>query len=164
MRACRESFGHAFADFHGTRARGPALKLLHRRRQRNLQPDHEGRRFPDYPVMLYLFRSELMNNRGIADKRLINPGVLHAERLVNMSKHDYRLEPNVRFTPNQKMGDLPVEHVRPHVHVCRRGRANQLKATTAGNFCRMNKAMAQAIRSQSVMGLRPAWYRRGLWP
>jgi oligogalacturonide lyase len=28
--------------------------------------------------------------------------VLKAERLVNMSKHQYRLEPNVNFTPDQK--------------------------------------------------------------
>lgn len=51
---------------------------------------------------IYLFRPELIKNRGMADKDFINPGVLHAERLVNMSKHDYRLEPNVRFSPNQK--------------------------------------------------------------
>jgi oligogalacturonide lyase len=29
-------------------------------------------------------------------------GKLHAERLVDLSKHDYRLEPNVTFTPDQK--------------------------------------------------------------
>ena len=51
---------------------------------------------------IYLFRPELIKNRGIADESFINPGVLHAERLVNMSKHDYRLEPNVRFTPNER--------------------------------------------------------------
>jgi oligogalacturonide lyase len=51
---------------------------------------------------IYLFRSELIKNRGIGEKDFVNPGVLHAERLVNMSKHDYRLEPNVRFSPDQK--------------------------------------------------------------
>jgi oligogalacturonide lyase len=51
---------------------------------------------------IYLFRPELIPNRGIDDKSFIRPGVLHAERLVNMSKHDYRLEPNVSFTPDQK--------------------------------------------------------------
>ena len=30
------------------------------------------------------------------------PGVLRAEKLVNMSKHNYRLEPNVSFTPDKK--------------------------------------------------------------
>jgi oligogalacturonide lyase len=51
---------------------------------------------------IYLFRPELISNRGTADKSFVNPGVLRAERLVNMSKHQYRLEPNVSFTPDQK--------------------------------------------------------------
>lgn len=51
---------------------------------------------------LYLFRPELLENRGVDDKSLVQPGVLRAERLVNMSKHEYRLEPNVSFTPDQK--------------------------------------------------------------
>jgi oligogalacturonide lyase len=51
---------------------------------------------------IYLFRPELIPNRGVDDKSLIRPGVLRAERLVNMSKHQYRLEPNVSFTPDKK--------------------------------------------------------------
>lgn len=51
---------------------------------------------------IYLFRPELIKNRGIDDPALIQPGVLHSERLVNMSKHQYRLEPNVSFSPDQK--------------------------------------------------------------
>jgi oligogalacturonide lyase len=51
---------------------------------------------------IYLFRPEAIPNRGIEDKNFVNAGVLHAERLVNMSKHQYRLEPNVSFTPDQK--------------------------------------------------------------
>jgi oligogalacturonide lyase len=51
---------------------------------------------------IYLFRPELIANRGIEDKTFVAPGVLHAERLVNMSKHQYRLEPNVSFSPDQK--------------------------------------------------------------
>jgi oligogalacturonide lyase len=31
---------------------------------------------------------------------LVHPGTLRAERLVDMRKHDYRLEPNVHFTPD----------------------------------------------------------------
>ena len=31
------------------------------------------------------------------------PGVFHAEHLVNMSHHDYHLEPNVRFSPDKKL-------------------------------------------------------------
>jgi len=33
---------------------------------------------------------------------LIDAGFFNAERLVNMSKHDYRLEPNVTFSPDMK--------------------------------------------------------------
>jgi oligogalacturonide lyase len=33
---------------------------------------------------------------------LIKSGTLKVERLVNMSKHDYKLEPNASFTPDQK--------------------------------------------------------------
>lgn len=51
---------------------------------------------------IYLFRPELIPNRGMQDPGFIQPGILRAERLVNMSKHDYRLEPNVSFTPDQK--------------------------------------------------------------
>lgn len=51
---------------------------------------------------IYLFRPELFPNRGLDDKSFVQPGVLRAERLVNMSKHQYRLEPNVSFTPDQK--------------------------------------------------------------
>ena len=31
------------------------------------------------------------------------PGVFHSEHLVNMSHHDYREEPNVRFSPDKKL-------------------------------------------------------------
>jgi oligogalacturonide lyase len=51
---------------------------------------------------IYLFRPELIENRDVQDAALIRPGVLRAERLVDMSRHQYRLEPNVSFTPDQK--------------------------------------------------------------
>ncbi|MDQ6677026.1 MAG: oligogalacturonate lyase family protein [Acidobacteriota bacterium] len=51
---------------------------------------------------IYLFRPELIPNRGIAQKDFVNAGVLRSEKLVNMSKHNYRLEPNVSFSPDQK--------------------------------------------------------------
>ncbi len=51
---------------------------------------------------IYLFRPELIQNRGLEDKGFVRPGVLRAERLVNMSKHQYRLEPNVSFSPDGK--------------------------------------------------------------
>ena len=51
---------------------------------------------------IYLFRPEIVKNIGLDDRGFVQPGVLHAERLVNMSKHAYRLEPNVSFTPDRK--------------------------------------------------------------
>lgn len=55
---------------------------------------------------IYLFRP-----RGVPDvagikapnsENLIHPGRLVAERLVNMSKNNYKLEPNVTFSPDEK--------------------------------------------------------------
>ncbi|MBI4891659.1 MAG: oligogalacturonate lyase [Acidobacteria bacterium] len=51
---------------------------------------------------IYLFRPELIADRGLPNQNLVKPGVLRAEKLVDMSKHQYRLEPNVSFTPDQK--------------------------------------------------------------
>lgn len=52
---------------------------------------------------IYLFRPERIKNTGLADPSFIRPGVFHAEKLVNMSKHNYKLEPNVSFTPDGNM-------------------------------------------------------------
>lgn len=55
---------------------------------------------------IYLFRpEEIYLNEGATpehNSKLIEPGVFHSEKLVNMSKHDYALEPNVNFTPDGK--------------------------------------------------------------
>jgi oligogalacturonide lyase len=51
---------------------------------------------------IYLFRPQLIESRGINEPGMVQPGVLRAEKLVNMSKHNYRLEPNVSFTPDAK--------------------------------------------------------------
>jgi oligogalacturonide lyase len=55
---------------------------------------------------IYLFRPERIPDvAGIKNPdsaNLIDPGRFVSERLVNMSKHDYRLEPNVSFTPDMK--------------------------------------------------------------
>jgi oligogalacturonide lyase len=51
---------------------------------------------------IYLFRPELLDDDQSLGKNLVQPGVFRSERLVNMSKHNYKLEPNVSFTPNQK--------------------------------------------------------------
>jgi oligogalacturonide lyase len=51
---------------------------------------------------IYLFHAETIPNRGIDDPSFVQPGVFHSEKLVNMSKHNYHLEPNVSFTPDEK--------------------------------------------------------------
>ena len=55
---------------------------------------------------LYLFRPrEIPDVAGIHapdSESLIVPGVLDSERLVDLSRHDYRLEPNAHFTPDGK--------------------------------------------------------------
>jgi oligogalacturonide lyase len=55
---------------------------------------------------IYLFRPEAIPDvAGIHapnSESLISPGLLRSERLVNMKAHDYRLEPNVTFTPDNK--------------------------------------------------------------
>jgi oligogalacturonide lyase len=55
---------------------------------------------------IYLFRPEV-NERDDAGQiphrdHLIKTGVFRSEKLVNMAKHDYALEPNVNFTPDGK--------------------------------------------------------------
>jgi oligogalacturonide lyase len=51
---------------------------------------------------IYLFRPELARSQGINEPGMVQPGVFRAEKLVNMAKHNYRLEPNVSFTPDAK--------------------------------------------------------------
>lgn len=56
---------------------------------------------------LYLFRPSLIGAGEAGDHAgpqgaLIQPGVLTAEKLVDMKTHDYRLEPNATFTPDGK--------------------------------------------------------------
>ena len=49
----------------------------------------------------YLARN--LSTPGTYDtKGLIQPGYVETERLVNMSNHQYQLEPNVNFTPDMK--------------------------------------------------------------
>ncbi len=55
---------------------------------------------------IYLFRPtevpEMIGIKSPNSDDLVHPGIFQAERLVNLSKHDYRLEPNVTFTPDMK--------------------------------------------------------------
>ena len=51
-----------------------------------------------------LFHPAWVNSNGALDEPdFIKPGVFHVERLVNMQHHNYRLEPNVRFSPDARL-------------------------------------------------------------
>lgn len=52
---------------------------------------------------IYLFHPEPVKNDRTLGTNLIHGGRVRAERLVNMSKHIYMLEPNPFFTPDQKL-------------------------------------------------------------
>lgn len=50
-----------------------------------------------------LFHPQVLNVSGINEPDFWQPGMFHSEHLVNMSHHNYRLEPNVRFSPDKKL-------------------------------------------------------------
>ena len=52
-----------------------------------------------------LFRPQLLKvgTGTLNEADFWQPGVLHSEHLVNMAHHNYRLEPNVRFSPDRKL-------------------------------------------------------------
>jgi oligogalacturonide lyase len=52
-----------------------------------------------------LFHPQMLNvmEGALNDPDFFQPGVLHSEHLVNMAHHNYRLEPNVHFSPDKKM-------------------------------------------------------------
>ena len=51
-----------------------------------------------------LFRPQIIPSDGALNAPdFWQPGVLHAEHLVNMAHHDYHLEPNVSFSPDRKL-------------------------------------------------------------
>ena len=52
-----------------------------------------------------LFHPKMITGDSAAlnDPDFWQPGVFHAEHLVNMAHHNYRLEPNVRFSPDKKL-------------------------------------------------------------
>jgi oligogalacturonide lyase len=50
-----------------------------------------------------LFHPRMLKADGINRPGFWTPGVFDPERLVNMAGHNYRLEPNVRFSPDRKL-------------------------------------------------------------
>lgn len=54
---------------------------------------------------LWLLTPELIEDRSagnVETSNLIQPGAFRSERLVNMAKHNYALEPNAMFSPDMK--------------------------------------------------------------
>jgi oligogalacturonide lyase len=54
---------------------------------------------------IYLFSPQIVPDRRVSppvQDQLIQPGTFRVERLVNLAKHDYSLEPNGNFTPDGK--------------------------------------------------------------
>ncbi len=51
-----------------------------------------------------LFHPQLIRTDGaLNDPTYFQPGIFHPEHLVNMAQHNYKLEPNVRFSPDKSM-------------------------------------------------------------
>ena len=52
-----------------------------------------------------LFHPEMIKigDGVLNDPDFFQPGIFHSEHLVNMSHHNYRLEPNVRFSPDKSL-------------------------------------------------------------
>lgn len=51
-----------------------------------------------------LFHPQMVKTDGaLNDISFFQPGVFHSEHLVNMSQHNYKLEPNVRFSPDKSL-------------------------------------------------------------
>jgi oligogalacturonide lyase len=51
---------------------------------------------------IFLFHPVMVRDEGTLGKNLIKGGYVESEKLVNMSKQNYRLEPNTIFTPDMK--------------------------------------------------------------
>lgn len=51
-----------------------------------------------------LFHPQLLSTKdALNDPNFFQPGVFHPEHLVNMSQHNYKAEPNVRFSPDKSL-------------------------------------------------------------
>jgi len=69
------------------------------------EPDGQRLDPPGNGQWIYLFRPVAVRNpAGVfpEQKDLIKTGYLKSERLVDLSKHNYQLEPNVTFTPDSR--------------------------------------------------------------
>jgi oligogalacturonide lyase len=81
-------------------------------------PDNQPLDPPGNGQWIYLFRPQPGAGETIqAGTETVKVGRLAAEKLVHLSKHDYRLEPNVKFTPDGKWIVFQSNmHGAPHVY------------------------------------------------
>ncbi len=71
----------------------------------NRSPNSEPLDPPGNGQWIYLFRPVIVKNPASVfpeQKALIKTGYFKSERLVDLAKHNYNLEPNVTFTPDMK--------------------------------------------------------------
>jgi oligogalacturonide lyase len=70
----------------------------------NLSPSFGKLETPGNGQWMYLFTPHLNQRTGLPEQatKQVKTGELRAERLVNLAKHDYNLEPNGIFTPDGK--------------------------------------------------------------
>lgn len=70
----------------------------------NRSPNFEPLDPPANGQWMYLFRPELIERTGLPEQaaKQVKAGVFHAEKLVDLSNHNYNLEPNGIFTPDGK--------------------------------------------------------------
>lgn len=115
---CHEGPWHRVDRLWTIRTDGSELKKLHTRTMNMENVSRDGTVFGgdggDSEMVahakngkwIYLFRPEMIPDvAGIKNPNpddLIKTGFFRSERLVNMSKHNYELEPNMSFTPDGK--------------------------------------------------------------
>lgn len=101
----------------------------------NMSPSHETLDPPGNGQWIYLFRPKLITMNGLPERaaKEIKIGTFESERLVDMSKHDYSLEPNVTFTPDGKWIVFRSNmHGASHVYAVEIARADAAKSAAAG--------------------------------
>jgi oligogalacturonide lyase len=84
---------------------------------------------------IYLFRPELITMKGLPEKASdkVKVGVLRSEPLVDLSRHDYSLEPNSIFTPDGKWIVFRSNmHGPTHVYAVEVARASETVVGAAG--------------------------------
>jgi oligogalacturonide lyase len=75
---------------------GPSSVAAHAPDGKTLAPPGNGQ-------WIYLFRPVMVSGSSFRDKKdLVDVGYFKSERLVNLAKHNYTLEPNVTFSPDMK--------------------------------------------------------------